>query len=241
MEPEPVRTGGGKRGEFAAMFAVFPGFDWRHGFFVADGDAVRFRLQLILDRYRPLAELDALLDAGVDCVQVRIRDENDSTVRLLDYVHEVVDRCRAFNATALVSGRLDIAIASGADGVQVSKRGLRPREVRSVALGLFIASSVHSVGEAVEAAGDGADAVTFGHVFESESHPGVPGRGLGEVREVVEAVELPVVAIGGIGPGNVAGVKSAGASAVAVIGSIWNVEAGERGAVARILRKEMER
>jgi thiamine-phosphate pyrophosphorylase len=210
-------------------------------FFIADGGAVRFRLQLILDRYRPIAELDILLDAGVDCVQVRIRDENDSTMRLLDYVHEVVDRCRAFDATVLVNGRLDIAIASSASGVQLAKSGLRPEEVRSVAPGMFIASSVHSVDEAVDAADDGADAITFGHVFDSESHPGVPGRGLDHLREVVDAVALPVVAIGGIEPGNVAQAKSAGASAVAVIGSIWNVDVSERSAVARVLRKEMER
>jgi thiamine-phosphate pyrophosphorylase len=210
-------------------------------FFIADGGAVRFRLQLILDKYRPVTELDTLLDAGVDCVQVRIRDENDSTVRLLDYVHEVVERCRAFEATVLVNGRLDIAMAAGAHGVQVSKSGLRPKEVRSVAPGLFIASSVHSVGDAIDAAEEGADVVTFGHVFESGSHPGIPGRGLNHLRAVVDAVELPVVAIGGIGPGNVAVVKSAGAAAVAVIGSIWNVDACERNAVARVLRKEMER
>ena len=63
---------------------------------------------------------------------------------------------------------------------------------------LLVGRSVHGMAEAVAAADAGADYLTFGHVFPTTSHPGLPPRGLEELAAIVEAVEVPVLAIGGI-------------------------------------------
>jgi thiamine-phosphate diphosphorylase len=198
---------------------------------------VPFRLQVIVDRYRPLSDIVGLVESGVDCLQVRIRDA--STKELVEYVREVIAIARPGNTKVHVNGRLDIALAIGADGVQLPGYGIEPGEARSIAPEIAIGCSVHSVGEATRAARDGADFLTFGHVFASESHPGEPGRGIDALAEMVRSVDIPVVAIGGIGHGNAACVIEAGAAGIAVIGSVWN--APDRARAVIQLRKELDR
>ena len=87
----------------------------------------------------------------------------------------------------------------------------------------WIGVSVHSVAEAGQAAEEGADYLMAGNVFETASHPGRPAQGVGLVREVAR-LGLPVIAIGGLTPGNVAAVRDAGAYGVAAIRALWQVE-----------------
>ncbi|MEJ7837505.1 MAG: thiamine phosphate synthase [Thermomicrobiales bacterium] len=198
-----------------------------------------FKLQAIVDGYRPLTEIEQVLDAGVDCLQVRIRSE--STIELVEYVRDVSGLCRAKRVLLLVSGRLDVAMASGADGVQLGRGGLKAPEVRRIASGMFVGVSVHSVDEAFGAEQDSADAVTYGHIFATPSHPGEPPRGLDGLRSVGSAVGIPVVAIGGIGLMNVEAVREAGASGVAILGAIWNATVGERTSIVQRLDEGMNR
>jgi thiamine-phosphate pyrophosphorylase len=85
---------------------------------------------------------------------------------------------------------------------------------------LLVGRSVHSLAEATDAAAGGADYVTFGHVFPTTTHPGLPPRGLSELREIVESVEVPVLAIGGISIDNLDSVLATGCAGVAVISAI---------------------
>jgi thiamine-phosphate pyrophosphorylase len=79
----------------------------------------------------------------------------------------------------------------------------------------------------------------FGHIHETPSHPGEPGRGLDALHEVVEAVNVPVIAIGGITAENIDEVLAAGASGVAVIRAIS--ESANPETAARELRKALDR
>jgi len=81
--------------------------------------------------------------------------------------------------------------------------------------------SVHSLNEAREAEERGADYLFYGHVFSSASKPGIKPRGLSALTEVCLAVSIPVIAIGGIEPANIAAVREAGAKGAAVISSVW--------------------
>jgi thiamine-phosphate pyrophosphorylase len=85
---------------------------------------------------------------------------------------------------------------------------------------LLVGRSVHSLAEAQNAARSGADYVTFGHVFPTTTHPGVPPRGLDELRTIVEALQVPVLAIGGITAENLEDVLATGCAGVAVISAI---------------------
>lgn len=81
--------------------------------------------------------------------------------------------------------------------------------------------SVHSVEAAERAEADGADYLYFGHVFNTNSKKGLPGRGLHSLSHVTEAVTIPVIAIGGIHSGNIEAVRQAGASGAAMISAFF--------------------
>ena len=222
LEPEPVQTGGGKRGDDTGCSPCFQGF-LAHGVLcLSQGALVPYELQLVIDRFLPLDHIAPLLDAGVDSIQIRIRAK--STVELLRYTREAVQLSHAKPVRVTVNTRVDVALAAGADGVQLPGHGVSPGETRLIAPALAIGRSVHSVAEALVAEHDGAHWITFGHVYASASHPGEPGRGLAALEEVVSASPVPVIAIGGLSPGNVAEVVRRGAAGVAVIGSVWNAK-----------------
>jgi thiazole tautomerase (transcriptional regulator TenI) len=90
-----------------------------------------------------------------------------------------------------------------------------------VAPSLRLGASVHSRAEA-DAAAD-ADWWLAGHIFETPSHPGQPGRGLGFISEL-STRGVPVIAIGGVTPATVRPLRDAGAHGVAAIRGIWDAK-----------------
>src|SRR5207244_8917602 len=127
---------------------------------------------------------------------------------LLHVVHQ-------HGAQLAINDRLDVALAAGAQGVHLAGQSLPVDAAVHLAAGrLLIGRSVHSLSEAQTAAAAGADYVTFGHVFPTTTHPGLPPRGLAELSEIVEAVEVPVLAIGGVTVDNLDGVLATGCAGV---------------------------
>jgi thiamine-phosphate diphosphorylase len=122
----------------------------------------------------------------------------------------------------VINRRLDVALAAGADAVQLGRDALPVVVVRDlVGDSLAIGASVHDLPTADACRQDGADYLVVGSVFSTPTHPGVKPGGLALVRGVADA-GLPVVAIGGISEPEVAGVLKAGAHGVAVIRAIWS-------------------
>lgn len=134
------------------------------------------------------------------------------------------------NTALIINDRLDVALASHAQGVQLTGSSLTPSQARSVATHslktassptkLLLGCSVHSPEEAARAADLGADYVLFGHIFPTGSKPGLAPRGLQALRHTVEASSVPVIAIGGITPDNTDDVLAAGCAGIAVLSSI---------------------
>ena len=118
----------------------------------------------------------------------------------------------------LMGGRLDLALAAGAAGVNLPEADVPTSAARSL-LGpdRLIGRSVHSLASAEAAAADGADFVVFGPVFPTPSHPGALGFGLRALAEVARAVAIPVLAIGGVDTRLGADCVAAGAAGYAAI------------------------
>ena len=199
-------------------------------------------LQLVTDRLEarlPLEEAVArAVLGGVDLVQVREKGAPADTV--LRAVRQALSACDG-SAAVVVNDRVDVAMAARAAGVHLARRSLPPDLARTLlpaSEGWLVGVSVHSVEEARAAAEAGADYVTFGHVFPTGSKPGLPPRGLADLASVVAAVTLPVLAIGGIGPENVAAVLATGCAGVAVISAVLG--AADPGAAAGALRRAMD-
>lgn len=122
----------------------------------------------------------------------------------------------------VVNRRLDVALAVGADAVQLGRGALPVRVVRDVAGdSLRIGASVHDLPTADRRRQEGVDYLIAGPVYETASHPGASPAGL-ELIERLSPMDLPVVAIGGVTLERVPEVCHAGAAGVAVIRAVWN-------------------
>lgn len=120
----------------------------------------------------------------------------------------------------IVNDRVDIACVEGVGGVQLAYHSIGSKEVRKHFPQLRIGKSVHSVLEAQEAETDGADYVLFGHIFSSNSKPGLLPKGIEALKDVVDAISIPVIAIGGITPQNVHEIRRTGAKGIAVMSGV---------------------
>jgi len=135
-----------------------------------------------------------------------------------------------------INDRLDIALATGASGVQLGYGSLAVADARRLDAAWWIGRSVHDLAEAVAAQAEGADYLLVGPVFATATHPERAPLGLDALRVVVR-LGLPVVAIGGVTADRVREVRHAGAWGVAAIRALW--EAAEPEAAAQRMVTEL--
>ncbi|MFH1679199.1 MAG: thiamine phosphate synthase [Candidatus Eisenbacteria bacterium] len=184
---------------------------------------------------RYLEILEAALRGGADAFLLREKTMEGGP--LLALAREARERTARAGALFLVSDRIDVAIASGADGVQLPENSFIPEEARRLlGAGKRIGRSVHDLGGAREAERRGADFVVVGPLYPT---PG-KGRALGAPAAggIRASIGIPAVAVGGIDEGRVPEVRSAGFGAIAVIRAI--AEAGDPETAARSLRARLE-
>jgi thiamine-phosphate pyrophosphorylase len=164
-----------------------------------------------------------VLDGGLRWVQLREKVlPRREIFHLAERLRKITSQ---YGATFIVNDHPDIALASGADGVHLGQDDLPLEEARKVVGEKIIGISTHSLEEAIDAQNRGADYIGFGPIFgtTTKDNP-LPPRGVKALREVSEAVAIPVVAIGGIKLENLKDVLTSGASAVAVASGILNGE-----------------
>jgi len=166
----------------------------------------------VTDRRRGnvLSHIKAAVQEGVDFIQVREKDLDARS--LFELVCTVRDAAAGTSTRVLVNERLDVALAAGIDGVHLPGNGLPATRVRPLVQ--VLGCSVHSVEEAVQAARAKPDFLVFGPVFET---PGKIAVGIDALRQVVGAVQIPILAIGGLTPANANQVLTAGAAGIAAI------------------------
>ena len=184
-----------------------------------------FDLYVVTDRELSKGRSDAEVarmayEGGADVVQLRMKNaDGREMLEQANLIRRYADEmCKLF----IVDDRVDIAMASGADGVHLGQSDM-PLEAARKLMGddAIIGISVDNVEEAIAAQEGGADYVGVGAVFQTSTKPDAQqGVGLGAVFEVRQAVDIPVVAIGGINRGNIQDVIRAGADAVAVVSAV---------------------
>lgn len=162
-----------------------------------------------------------VLEAGASRVVLHLRSPGASGRRMFALAAELVPASRAAGARLLVNDRVDVALAAGADGVQLGRRSLCPADARRL-LGpdAWIGASVRGGEEGAACVGGGADFLVVGTIYATPSHPGRAGAGPGRIREMV-GLGVPLVAIGGVTVDRVDEVRRAGAAGVAVIRGVW--------------------
>lgn len=175
----------------------------------------------------PEGDRQALIDtvrAGIrgGVTHVIVRRPRERASDLFRATRELLPTARQQGAwKVLVHERLDVALAASADGAHLTPGSL-PGEPAKRLLGPdhLLGISVHDATQAASQIAQYADYILFGHIYETPSHGDQPGRGLDALHAVVEAVDIPVIAIGGIRAEHVDEVLAAGACGVAVIRAI---------------------
>lgn len=160
-----------------------------------------------------------LLVAGGPDVALHLRGRRATGRVLHRLALDLGPRAAAAGALLVVNDRVDVALAAGADGVQLAARSLDAHDLPPAAIGLARGASVHSTAEA-EGAG-AVDWLLVGTLWETESHPGRPGAGPGRLADIASVHPAPAIGIGGVTPGRVGETLAAGAHGVAVLGGVW--------------------
>ena len=180
-----------------------------------------------------VAQVRHAVDAGIDLIQVRERDLDAKELAAL--VTDLLVVTAGTPTRLVVNDRIDVALACGADGVHLRGDSIPiPAARRLAPPGFLVGRSVHGVDEAIGAAG--ADYLIAGTVFPSASKPGpAPLLGIEGLRSIVKAVDLPVLAIGGIAGERIGEVAAAGAAGFAAIGVFMAAHADPGAAGCRVV------
>ena len=172
-------------------------------------DSRRLRGRTLLDT------VAAALDGGATFVQ--LREKELSPAALLEEARALAKLCHARHVPFVVDDNVEVALAAGADGVHVGQSDMAARRARAL-LGpdKILGVSAHNAAEALAAQADGADYLGCGAAF-------VTGTKLDAqtMRAVTAAVNIPVVAIGGIEESNILQLQGRGLAGVAVVSAIF--------------------
>lgn len=165
------------------------------------------------------------LEGGIRILQLRDKRRNvseEARKAFRERAREIAALRRNCPFVFIVNDDVDVALEVNADGVHVGKGDASIEDCRRV-LGLdkLVGYSSHSLEEALDAEKRGADYVAFGAIFStSNKGPNHPIQGIGRLKEVVESLKVPVVAIGGVGRDNIKEVLATGVASVAMISAL---------------------
>lgn len=182
-------------------------------------------------------QVESALKGGVTCVQLREKELDDEA--FLKEAMELAALCRQYHVPFFVNDHVDIAIRCQADGVHVGQEDMAAAQVRrKVGCNMMIGVSVHSVEEALEAVRNGADYLGVGAMFSTSTKTDAQVLSKETLREICAAVDVPVVAIGGIGRSNLSQLTGTGVDGVALVSAIF--AADDIAAECRLLRRLSE-
>lgn len=180
--------------------------------------------------------LAAALDAGdVAALQLRLKDVSD------DHWRRTIDALRPVaqsrGVAFLLNDRADLAAATGCDGAHVGQTDLAARQARGLLPGLTLGVTCHASRDlAMQAGEDGADYVAFGAFFPTATKAAATLATPDVLEWWSGLMELPCVAIGGIGPENCATLVTAGADFLAVVSAVWSHPEGPAAGVRAMNR-----
>ena len=207
-------------------------------------DPKRLRLYAVTDRAWThdaeglLRQVAAAVDGGAGIVQ--LREKHMGQADFLAEAGRVVALCRGKGAVSIINDNVEIAAQTGADGVHVGQEDLEAGRAREL-LGpdKLIGVSAHSVEEALAAQAAGADYLGVGAAFVTGTKTDAKPISRETIRAITAAVDIPVVAIGGISHDNILELKNCGLDGVAVVSALF-AQADVKAAAEELLRLSEE-
>ena len=175
---------------------------------------------VLQSRFSHVALTELAISGGADTIQFRQKD--GSTKELIETATLMRRVCAEKGATFIVNDRVDVAIASEADGVHLGQDDFPiPLARKLLGKDRIIGGSAATLEEMENCIREGADYVGFGPVYPTGSKDDAgPVSGIDILKQIVESSPVPVIAIGGIDQNNASHVMGAGAHGIAVISAV---------------------
>lgn len=168
-------------------------------------------------------QVEQALQGGVSTLQ--LREKNLSDEEFLKEAIEIKELCKKYDVPLIINDNVEVAIKCGADGVHVGQEDMEASKVREkVGRDMIIGVSAHNVEEARRAVSNGADYLGVGAVFSTSTKDDVDVLSKETLKDICLAVDVPVVAIGGINQDNILELKGTGVDGVAVVSAIFSSE-----------------
>lgn len=184
---------------------------------------IDYRLYLVTDETIPQDELlkkvELAIQGGVTTVQLREKSENGKV--FYEKAVKLRELTKKYHIPLIINDRVDIALAVGADGVHVGQRDLPAVAIRKIIpSSMIVGVSVGNLEEAREAELNGANYVGVGAVFPTTSKADAKVLPPGMLDNILETIQIPAVAIGGINLENVSMLSSKNIAGIAVVSGI---------------------
>jgi thiamine-phosphate pyrophosphorylase len=191
------------------------------------------RLHVLTDtvlqsRFSHLELARMAIKGGADTIQ--FRQKVGATREMIEIVRQLKQLCVDSGVTLVVNDRLDVAIASEADGIHLGQDDFPiPLARKLLGENSIIGGSAANLEEAQKCLAEGADYIGFGPVYPTTSKEDAdPVTGIKLLKRAVEAIPLPIIAVGGISVENAPEVMRVGAQGIAVISAVCCQEDPER-------------
>lgn len=166
------------------------------------------------------SQVEKALKGGATFIQLREKDLDSEA--FLKEAKELKKLCKEYNVPFVVNDNVDIAVKIGADGVHVGQSDMQAQDVREkLGKDKIIGVSAQTVEQALLAQKHGADYLGVGAVFSTNSKDDAVNVSHETLKAICEAVNIPVIAIGGIGKHNVMELSGSGIVGIAVISAIF--------------------
>ena len=188
-----------------------------------------------------LAEaVEKALAGGVTCVQ--LREKHLPFDEFLRTAKEIKSLCQNYHVPFIVDDNLDIALACDADGLHIGQNDMPAAKARKL-LGpdKILGVSAQTIEQAIAACRDGADYLGVGAVFPTGTKTDAVEVPLDTLKAITAAVDIPVVAIGGINADNIAQLSGTGIAGAAVVSAIFAQEDIKKAAanLRQLIAKEL--
>lgn len=168
-------------------------------------------------------QVESAIKGGATCVQLREKDLDENT--FLSEAIELSALCKKYGVPFFINDNVDIAIKCNADGVHVGQEDMVASQVRKmVGDEMLIGVSVHTVEEALTAVANGADCLGVGAMFSTSTKTDADVLSKQTLHDICSAVDVPVVAIGGINKRNISQLAGTGVDGVALVSAIFSAE-----------------
>ena len=168
-------------------------------------------------------QVEQALQGGVSTLQLREKNLGDE--EFLKEAIEIKELCKKYDVPLIINDNVEVAIKCGADGVHVGQEDMEASKVREkVGRDMIIGVSAHNVEEAKKAVSNGANYLGVGAVFSTSTKDDVDVLSKETLKDICLAVDVPVVAIGGINQDNILELKGTGVDGVAVVSAIFSSE-----------------